>query len=58
MDVDVFGGSLAGLVIAELEAPEDVSAEKLPGWLGREVTGMPGFQNASLTLGEVPEVAA
>ena len=37
-EVDVFGGELAGLVIAELETPDDVPAEKLPPWLGREVT--------------------
>ena len=37
-EVDVFGGELAGLVIAELETPDDVPEEKLPPWLGREVT--------------------
>ena len=57
-EVDVFAGSLAGLVIAELETPEEVPDEELPGWLGREVTGQPRFLNASLALGEVPEVAA
>ena len=57
-EVDVFGGKLAGLVIAELETPEDVSDEMLPDWLGREVTGKSRFYNASLALGGIPEIAA
>ncbi|TIN14200.1 MAG: adenylate cyclase, partial [Mesorhizobium sp.] len=38
-EVDVFGGMLSGLVVAELETPQDVQGEMLPDWLGREVTG-------------------
>ncbi|RUW58107.1 CYTH domain-containing protein [Mesorhizobium sp. M7A.F.Ca.US.008.03.1.1] len=57
-EVDVFGGALAGLVIAELETPEDVPDEMLPDWLGREVTGESKFYNASLALGGIPEIAA
>lgn len=57
-EVDVFGGPLAGLVVAELETPEDVPDEMLPDWLGREVTGESKFYNASLALGGIPEIAA
>ncbi|RWD96790.1 CYTH domain-containing protein [Mesorhizobium sp.] len=57
-EVDVFGGVLSGLVVAELETPEDVPDEMLPDWLGREVTGEQKFYNASLALGEIPEIAA
>lgn len=57
-EVDVFGGVLAGLVVAELETPEDVPDEMLPAWLGREVTGESRFYNASLALGGIPEIAA
>ncbi|AZO10447.1 MULTISPECIES: CYTH domain-containing protein [unclassified Mesorhizobium] len=57
-EVDVFGGVLAGLVVAELETPEDVPGEMLPDWLGREVTGEQRFYNASLALGGIPEIAA
>jgi len=57
-EVDVFGGVLAGLVVAELETPEDVPGEMLPAWLGREVTGESRFYNASLALGGIPEIAA
>ena len=57
-EVDVFGGELAGLVIAELETPDDVPADNLPPWLGREVTQEGRYYNASLALREVPEFAA
>ena len=57
-EVDVFGGMLAGLVVAELETPDDVADEMLPDWLGREVTGEQKFYNASLALGGIPEIAA
>ncbi|RVC44303.1 CYTH domain-containing protein [Mesorhizobium sp. M4A.F.Ca.ET.090.04.2.1] len=57
-EVDVFGGMLAGLVVAELETPEDVPDEMLPDWLGREITGESRFYTASLALGGIPEIAA
>ncbi|UVK39576.1 CYTH domain-containing protein [Mesorhizobium sp. AR10] len=57
-EVDVFSGMLSGLVVAELETPEDVPDEMLPDWLGREVTGEQRFYNASLALGGIPEIAA
>jgi adenylate cyclase len=56
-EVDVFGGQLAGLVIAELETPDIVPPDRLPSWLGREVTHEGGYYNASLALREVPEFA-
>jgi len=57
-EVDVFGGALAGLVIAELETADEVPDEMLPDWVGREVTGEPAYYNASLALGGLPEIAA
>ena len=57
-EVDVFGGMLSGLGVAELETPADVPDDMLPDWLGREVTGEERFYNASLALGEIPEIAA
>jgi adenylate cyclase len=56
-EIDVFGGQLAGLVIAELETPDIVPPDRLPSWLGREVTHEGGYYNASLALREVPEFA-
>jgi CYTH domain-containing protein len=53
-EIDVFTGSLAGLVIAELETPDRVADSELPPWVGREVTGDPGYYNASLALHGLP----
>lgn len=57
-EVDVFHGSLDGLVVAELETEEDVPDDALPSWLGREVTGEAGYYNSSLALRGLPESAA
>lgn len=53
-EVDLFGGALAGLVIAELETADDVPDGDLPTWLGREVTGEAAYYNASLALDGLP----
>ena len=49
-DVDVYEGTLDGLYTAEVEFPsaEAAAAFDPPGWFGREVTGEPGWDNASL----------
>lgn len=54
-EVDVFAGDLAGLVVAELETPDEVADAGLPAWLGREVTGEAAYYNASLALHGGPE---
>lgn len=56
-EVDVFAGSLAGLILAELETPDDVPTGELPPWLGREVTDDAGYYNASLALHGSPAAA-
>lgn len=56
-EVDVFAGALAGLVVAELETEAEVPDARLPGWLGREVTGEPGYYNAALALEGLPDAA-
>ncbi|MDE6497338.1 MAG: CYTH domain-containing protein [Muribaculaceae bacterium] len=49
-EVDVFGGRLEGLVIAEVELPSaDVHVE-LPAFAGREVTGDNRYYNSMLSL--------
>jgi adenylate cyclase len=57
-EIDVFAGSLAGLVIAELETPDDVPAGELPSWLGRDVTHDSRYYNAQLALGEGPGITS
>jgi CYTH domain-containing protein len=55
-EVDVFGGALPGLVVAELETEAEVPDEMLPPWLGREVTGRAEYYNASLARHGLPEL--
>lgn len=49
-EVDVYGGALAGLVVAEVELDSVDAATRFspPDWLGREVTGEKGWSNRSL----------
>lgn len=49
-EIDVFQGSLAGLVLAEVELPNTHASPMLPGWVGREVTGDPRYSNMTLAL--------
>ncbi|WP_108257678.1 CYTH domain-containing protein [Mangrovicoccus ximenensis] len=42
--VDVYGGALAGVVLAEIELPSDQARFPCPPWIGREVTGLPDFR--------------
>jgi CYTH domain-containing protein len=56
-EVDVYSGDLAGLVVAELETPDRVPDDMLPGWIGPEVTGEIRYSNASLALNGFPEPA-
>ena len=55
VEVDVFEGALAGLVLAEIELEDMTDEPPLPAFLGREVTGDPRFLNARLALDGLPE---
>ncbi len=54
VEVDVFEGALAPLVLAEIELPAVDHAVDLPDWLGPEVTGEGAYSNSSLALAEAP----
>jgi adenylate cyclase len=56
VEVDVYGGKLAGLVVAEVEFPSEEAAASFvaPAWLGREVTEDRRFRNAELARAEAP----
>jgi len=59
--VDVFTGTLDGLVLAEIELTSEHDDVPLPPWVGREVTDDPRFRNASLAAvrpAEVPNLLA
>lgn len=56
-EVDVYRGSLDGLVVAEVEFASVADAEAFdpPGWLGRDVTGERGWSNAALATNGRPD---
>ncbi len=50
IELDVYEGTLAGLIVAEIEFPSEADSERftpLP-WFGREVTSDPAYKNQSL----------
>lgn len=51
IELDVFGGALAPLVLAEVEFPteEEAAAFQPPDWFGTEVTYDPAYTNARLS---------
>jgi len=53
-EVDQFHGELTGFMLAELETSDEMPDSALPSWLGREVTGEPGYYNASLARFGLP----
>lgn len=60
VEVDVYDGALAGLVVAEVEFPSEEASAAFdpPAWMGREVTGDGGYANQRLALRGRPEEAA
>jgi CYTH domain-containing protein len=54
-DVDVFGGGLSGLILAEIELEREDQPVVLPPWVEGEVTGDARYRNSRLAAGLVPE---
>jgi CYTH domain-containing protein len=46
--VDVYGGILQGVVIAEIELKQETQELTLPPWIGREVTGDPVYKKTNM----------
>ena len=59
IELDVFAGALAPLVLAEVEFESRAQALAFlpPDWFGREVTEDPAYTNAALSLAEGPPEA-
>jgi adenylate cyclase len=57
IEVDEYGGELDGLLVAEVEFPDERTAEGFepPAWFGREVTGESAYKNQSLACHGRPE---
>lgn len=47
-EIDEFGGENEGLVVAEIEVPEEGTTFTLPDWIGPEVTGDHRYYNSQL----------
>ena len=54
-EIDVFGGAHAGLVVAEIELPDEDAHFDRPDWLGEDVTQDKRYYNASLALEGMPK---
>jgi adenylate cyclase len=56
IEVDVYGGDLEGLVVAEIEFPSEEEARAFdpPDWLGEEVTGDHRYLNETLATAGAP----
>ena len=56
VEVDVYDGSLTGLVVAEIEfaSEEESAAFEPPDWFGAEVTDDPRYKNRALAVGGRP----
>jgi len=52
VELDVYDGDLAGLVVAEVEFASEQAADAFepPAWLGTEVTDDPRYKNRALAL--------
>ena len=51
LELDVFEGDLAPLILAEIEFPDEESANsyEAPAWLGEDVTSSPRYHNSTLS---------
>jgi adenylate cyclase len=47
-EVDIFSGENQGLVVAEIELPDENRQIELPPWIGPEVTGQDRYYNGTL----------
>ena len=47
-EIDVFAGENQGLVVAEVELPDEQAEFSRPDWLGQEVSGDVRYYNANL----------
>lgn len=47
-EVDVYEGTLSGMVLAEVELEHEAQVIQLPGWVGQEVTGDLRFRQSTM----------
>lgn len=49
-EIDEFSGENSGLVVAEIELPDQSTSVPRPAWLGEDVTADPRYLNSSLAV--------
>lgn len=49
IELDVFGGENAGLIVAEIELETEDDVVEIPSWFGKEVTTDINYSNAALS---------
>ncbi|MGV0743546.1 CYTH domain-containing protein [Mycolicibacterium sp. XJ870] len=56
IELDIYGGDLAGLVVAEVEfsGEEDAAAFVVPDWFSRDVTSDKSYKNKNLATNGLP----
>jgi adenylate cyclase len=54
-EVDLFGGDLDGLIIAEIELPHIEHPLELPRWVGSEITDIHAWSNQALARNGIPD---
>jgi CYTH domain-containing protein len=47
-EVDEFAGENQGLIVAEVELPDENYSLELPDWIGQEVSDQPRYFNSNL----------
>lgn len=59
LELDIFGGDLQPLVIAEIEFPDEDTARRYqpPAWLGEDVTYSPLYHNSVLSRTDISDGA-
>ena len=49
-EVDEFHGSLQGVIVAEVEIPEDGIKYEIPPFIGKDITGDPKYYNSNMEI--------
>ena len=48
-EIDEFHGANEGLIVAEIELPDEHATPSIPSWIGQEVSHLPRYYNSNLT---------
>jgi CYTH domain-containing protein len=54
-EIDVYGGTYAGLTVVEVELENEKARPVLPAWIGKEITGDRRYSNAVMATEDLSE---